>query len=154
VRFSDNYSHGGKYRFARNTFTKVGSDTRYRTIVMGYRGYRYPSFGHAFFDTTFEGGASFDRVSFEGARDTQFDFSVGYTLDITGAPGTMVRISDRTGENVFSGAIAADAKLAVPLLAWRRNAEGRTMLTPHTVNAGGREVKVTIDRARTLNLAP
>lgn len=154
VRFCDNYSHGGKYRFVGNRFVKVGSDARYQTILMGFREYKYPSFGHVFVDSSFEGGASYDLASFVGARAAQFDFSVGWTLDIKGTPGTMVQINDSEGTEAFSGNIPASGKLAVPLLQYRRSADGKTMLTPHTVTAGARRQDVTMDRAKSIDLTP
>jgi len=152
VRFCDNYSHGGKYRFVGNRFARVGEDKRYQTIVMGFRGYKYPSFGHTFIDSEFEGGASYDCADFRGQRGVQFDFFVGWTLNITAKPGERAQVTDREGKEVFSGTVPADGKLAVPLLAYRRNAEGKTALTPHVVTIGAARKSVTMDQGKVLDL--
>ena len=53
VRFGDNYGHGGKYMLRRNSLIRTGSDPRYRTIRLGWAGWRHDSYGHVFIDSEF-----------------------------------------------------------------------------------------------------
>ncbi len=87
VQFGDNYSHGGHYGFEANEFIKLGNDPRYRTIRLGWNGWKYETFGHTFLDTAFQGGASFDSVSFDGAQRGRYDFSIAWTLGLKAPAG-------------------------------------------------------------------
>jgi hypothetical protein len=120
------------------------------------QGWKYETFGHLFVDTTFEGGAGFDSVSFDGIRNGRYDFSVGWMLDVTAPPGATVTIRDKSGEQVFSGDVPANGKLSVPLVEYVRSAAGKDARTPHTVAAvtGGRTVTKTVamDRRQALDM--
>ncbi|MGB2824147.1 MAG: hypothetical protein WBF17_24450, partial [Phycisphaerae bacterium] len=75
VQFGDNYSCGGKYVFVSNTFARLAGDARYRTFRLGWKGWKYETFGHMLIDSKFEGGAGCDSVSFDGAAGGRYDFS-------------------------------------------------------------------------------
>jgi len=152
VRFGDNYGHGGKYDFVSNTFSKVGSDPRYRTIRLGWEGWQYETFGHVFIDTEFEGGAGYDSVSFDGARRGKYDFSVGWQLAIHSTHGARVFVRNKAGAEVFSGQIPAEGMISVPLVQYVQKPGGRVTLTPHTVavekDGMTKTATVTMDQSR------
>ena len=162
VQFGDNYSHGGRYRFHSDRFVRVGDDTRYRTIRMGWQGWKYESFGHVFRDTAFEGGAGFDRVSFDGTQRGRYEFDVAWTLAIDSVPGAKIAVRDAAGAEAFSGVAPADGKLAAPLVAYRRGRAGREPRGPYEVTAakdaekGGWETttEVEISGPTTVKLRP
>ncbi len=158
VQFGDNYSHGGRYRFEGNRFVKVGEDPRYRTIRMGWRGWKYESFGHRFIDTAFEGGASFDSVSFDGTRAGRYGFAVGWTLELQTTPDAKVTLRDARGATEWAGRAPADGSLALPLTQHHRTREGKALETPHTVTAekNGKSVTkaVTMDMRRRVQIRP
>ena len=87
------------------TFVKVGNDPRYKTIRMGWEQRNFPSFGHVFIDSQFEGGADYDSISFDGARRARYEFSVTWTLVLKAAPGARVTIRDKTGALVVDEAL-------------------------------------------------
>jgi len=158
VQFGDNYGHGGKHVFASNRLIKVGDDPRYRTIRLGWRGWRYESYGHTFIDTDFEGGAGYDSVSFDGAGRARYDFAVGWSLEIKASPGAEVSIKDNTGAQVFSSQVPQGGKLTVPLTQYIRTRDGKSMRTPHTVTVekNGKTVtkQVTMDKAKSIQMRP
>ncbi|MBC8876991.1 MAG: fibronectin type III domain-containing protein [Planctomycetes bacterium] len=157
VRFGDNYGHGGKYSFVSNTFSKIGNDPRYRTIRLGWQGWKYETFGHVFIDTKFEGGAGYDSVSFDGAHRGRYDFSVGWQLEIKGDRGAKISVRDRDGIEVFSGQIPAEGRITIPLVQYVRNRDGQTVKTPHTIAVGAdgkpKTAVATMDQSRQIDLA-
>jgi len=157
VQFGDNYSHGGRYTFQGNTFIRTGDHARYRTIQLGWRGWKYETYGHTFADTAFEGGAGYDRAAFEGTRRGRYDFAVAWTLQLTAPAGAAVTIKDKTGAGVFSARAAEGATLAVPLVHYVRTREGRALHTPHTVTVAkdGKTAtrQVTMDGRKSLDVA-
>ena len=154
VQFGDNYSHGGRYWFSGEKFIKVGDDPRYKTIRLGWKGWKYETFGHTFVDTAFEGGAGFDSVSFDGAQRGRYDFTVEWTLEVKGPPGAKVAVCDKAGEQVFAGSIYDTGRLIVAIAQFVQARDGRTLRTPHTVaveREGKRATKtVTMDGPRSL----
>jgi len=157
VQFGDNYSHGGRYLFTANRFVRTGNDPRYEMIRFGWRGWKYGSYGHAFIDSEFEGGAGYDHVSFDGGRIGRYDFAVGWSIDIAAAPGARVLIRDRSGGQVFAGPVPQEGCVSVPLVQYTQNRAGKTSVTPHTVTVqkNGKTVsqKVTIDQRRPLEMS-
>ena len=122
----DNYGTSNNYRFAGNTFVKVGDRKDYQTIRSRAG---YPSTGHVFLDTAFEGGAGFDSSS---ARNVD-GFEVRWTLALTGPAGADVAVKDKDGKEAFAGKIGDDGKLAVPLTQFKMAGGKRVDATPHTV---------------------
>ena len=154
VQLGDSYGVGSNHHFYNCRFVKVGDDPRYRTIRIGFWNRR--TVGHVFRDCRLEGGASFDSVSFEG--EAERDFTVQWTLTVKTGPGAKVTIADKTGKQVFSG-VADDAGVVrAALVEYTRNAQAKTLLTPHSVTvetAGGKaQEKVTMDRTREMTLLP
>ena len=145
----DTYGASQNYDFVGNTFVKVGDRADYATI-RAVRG--YPSTGHVFTDTTFEGGASFDAAR---VRNTD-DFTVRWTLTIAAPSGAAVSVKDANNREVFTGKVPADGKLAVPLVQYDRKGTEKTVVTPHTVTVtlGGRTVTktVTMDAKKSIRI--
>ena len=156
VQFGDNYSHGGRYAFTSNRFVKVGRDGRYRTIRLGWRGWKYGTSGHVFTDTEFGGRAGFDSVSFDGSRAGRYGFSVAWTVGIKTAAGARVSITDSTGAEVFSGRAGLTGRIAARLIQYERTRAGQSPRTPHTITVragpGIATRKVTVDRARRIEI--
>lgn len=157
IQFGDNYSHGGRYALSGNRFVRLGDDPRYRTIRLGWRGWKHETFGHTFLDSEFEGGAAHNSVSFDGQQSGRYDFGVAWTLEIKVNPKAMIAIADGTGEAVFTGEAPAKGIVSVPLVQYTRTRRGRRALTPHTVTArsGGKTAtrNVTMDRKRSIDMA-
>ncbi len=158
VQFGDNYSHGGRYVFSSNRFVRVGQDPRYRTLRLGWRGWRYDTYGHVFIDTEFDGGAGYDSVSFDGGSAGRYDFSVAWPLQIQTRAGAVVSISDATGAEVFAGRAPEAGRVVVPLTQYVRTRNGKSVLTPHkvSVTVGGQmnTWAVTMDAARSIEMVP
>jgi hypothetical protein len=156
VRFGDNYGHGGRYQFLSNVLAKVGNDLRYKTIRLGWDGWKYETYGHVFIDTEFEGGAGYDSVSFDGAGQARYDFSAGWRLDVKTAGGAKISIADNNGVQVFSGQVPAEGTISVPLIQYVQKRDGRVAQTPHTVTVekdGKTETTVVaMDKARRIEI--
>ena len=147
----DNYGTAQNYRFVGNTFVKVGDRADYATI-RGRRG--YTSSGHVFLDSTFEGGAGYDRI----AGLNQDDFEVQWTLTLEAPAGADVKVADAAGAQVFAGKIGADGRRDVSLTEYKFAKLKKTPMTPHTiiVTSGGRAVTrtVTMNATKTIQVEP
>ncbi|HUU43668.1 MAG TPA: fibronectin type III domain-containing protein, partial [Planctomycetota bacterium] len=171
VRLAESYGASGNQRFVGNTLVRVGNDPRYHTVRCGW--WVMPTTGNLFVDTTFKGGAGFDKVSFEGGpwklseKDARThghlkgerDFTVQWTLTVTTVPGAKITIKDGKGEEVFTGAAGLDGKTTAVLSQYTqvgRGAKGEGAVpsdsekishTPHTVTVekDGRTVTRTVD---------
>ncbi len=155
VQFGDHYGHGGPYIFTRNTLVQLGADPRYKTIRVGWGGAAWDSFDHQFADTAFQGGASFDKISWDGASSKKYEFTVAWTLTVQTDPGAMVTIKNNAGKTV--AAYAADAKGLYQAVVTQGtfSSAGNRMDTPHTVvvskgMAKPVEKTVVVDRAQTV----
>ncbi|MBM4034985.1 MAG: hypothetical protein FJ291_24845 [Planctomycetes bacterium] len=157
VQFGDNYSHGGRYAFEGNEFIKTGSDPRYLTLRLGWRGWQYETFGHSFLDTAFQGGASFESVSFDGAGRGRYDFSVAWTLSLKAPAGAEVMVKDKSGQEGLRTKVPDTGTLAFPIVEYVRTREGKTLFSPHTiaVTHGGKTAtrQVAVDKPTSLDLS-
>lgn len=70
VRLGEEYGTGVNARFVNNTFIRTGNDPRYATVICGY--HNFNNEGSVFLDTKLEGGASFDKVKWEGTGRNNF----------------------------------------------------------------------------------
>ncbi len=156
VQFGDNYSHGGRYTFEANDFIKVGDDPRYRTIRLGWKGWKYETFGHLFLDTAFKGGASYDAVSFDGAQRGRYNFSVAWTLTLKAPAGAEVAVKNKAGEECFREKVPHDSTLRIPITECLRTRDGKTVLSPHTITVthGAKTItrQMAIDKPTSLDL--
>ncbi|NLF18797.1 MAG: hypothetical protein GX595_16315, partial [Lentisphaerae bacterium] len=129
VSISLEYGHAENTRFVGNTFVKVGPDrTDYATIRNGYY---QTSINHYFYDSKFEGGASYDAYRFVGSGTR--DFYVGWTLGVSAASGSTVTITDKNGTVAYSGTVPAAGKIEAQLREYRQLPTSRTYYTPYTV---------------------
>jgi len=136
VRLGESYGLGSNARFIANTFVREGEDPRYATVRIGY--WSKPTVGHVFLDSRFEGGASFESVRFEAAGPREFAVQWFLDLKVRDAnkgplPGAKVAIADRTGAEAFTGEADAKGSLRAALTQYVHAAEGKRLLTPHTV---------------------
>ncbi|KPL01797.1 MAG: hypothetical protein AMK75_03890 [Planctomycetes bacterium SM23_65] len=158
VQLGDNYGSGGPYLFVGNTLRTVGPLPGYRTVRIGWQGNETETYGHRFEDTKFEGGASFDSVSFDGAGGRTYNFSVAWTLDIRTAPGANVSIKNESGRTIYTGTADNTGKRLVSLTEYVSSPSGKSMRTPHTiiVSKGGRsaEKKITLNAPQTVEISP
>jgi len=179
VRFAESYGTSCNAHFVGNTFVRKGNREDYRTIRCGW--WVSDTYGHVFRDSKFEGGAGYDRVSFEGGqtrltgRDAQSgyakmnarrEFTVEWTLTIKTAAGARVSVKDAAGNEVFTGTAGQDGKVDVPLAQYKQEGAGaydkggskKTAYTPHTVTvtADGRTAtrQVTMDRKQEIAIQP
>jgi hypothetical protein len=126
-------------------------------------------------DCEFGPGTRYDDIHW-GSVTAQAEYSVAWTLTVKTAPGAKVAITDKDGNEVFTGVADAGGKVSAPLKQChirpveyqpdvaeqpriRKNDEHQEVAhTPHTVVAekDGRVAKktVTMDRSRSLALNP
>jgi hypothetical protein len=127
----DYYGTGCNAEFYDNTFVKEGParPSDYRTIGVGYGGLR--SSGHKFYDSSFEGGASYDEVRFDGSGIR--NFYVGWTLTVQTAPLADITIRDAFSSVVYSDQADGSGLADVLLYQYLEESSGRTYHTPHDV---------------------
>jgi len=149
----DYYAAGQNAEFYNNTFVKVGPERPdYRTIGVGYGWFM--STGHKFYDSTFEGGAGYDQIRFDGYGER--NFSVGWSLIVRTDPGAQVSVKDVNDQTVYTGTADGNGVAATRLLQYLEEPDptGRTMFTPHTVTVqkGAQSLteEVTMDDRKTL----
>jgi len=154
VQFGDNYGQGGPYLFVANTFVRLGADSRYHTVRMGWREQKGDTYGHRFENSTFEGGASFDSISFDGLATGKYGFSVAWDVDIRTDPGAKITIRNKTGKTIYTGTVDAKGERVLSLTEYTRDADGKNVLTPHkvTIERGGKSVtrEIKVDKSQTL----
>lgn len=176
VRFGGGYGSSGNSRFVSNVFVREGNNQRYKTVRNGY--WIYDSAGNVFLDSSFKGGAGFDKASFEGGEvgkgknahcKGERDFTVQWYLTVKTAPGAKITIKDKTGKEVFSGEAGVDGKARAALSQyihkgktkpkrdskWTTDSE-KIYFTPHTVavekNGGKKTVKAVMDKSKEIEL--
>ena len=156
VQFGDNYGFGGPYLFVGNTFRTVGPLPAYRTLRVGWGGQKNETYGHRFEDTRLEGAASFDSVSFDGARGGKYEFSVAWTLDVRTAPGAQVTIKNQSGRTIYTGTADNTGRRVVSLTEYVSTPDGKNTRTPHTitVSKGGKQMErtITLNAPQTLEM--
>ena len=153
VRLGESYGTGCNTEYYDNTFVKEGpARTDYRTINCGWG--TTTSTGHKFFDSVFEGGASYDEVQFEGSGTR--DFYVGWTLTVETEPYANVTIDDYSETEVFDGQADGNGMVAVKLFQYQETPSGKTYHTPHEVTAekdGNSDYQyVTMDAKKTVQI--
>ncbi|MFC2173879.1 hypothetical protein ACFLU6_14820 [Acidobacteriota bacterium] len=159
VRFGDNYGHGARHHFISTTLGRIGSDPRYRTIILGWEGWVYETYGHTFLDSTFLDGASHDEVSFEGALPSYYDFTVLWTLTLRTLPGAGYTIEDAGSTPVHSGTVGPGGEEIFALTEYLRTRQDKAFATPHTVTVTGVDpapivVPIVMDQPRILEIYP
>jgi hypothetical protein len=138
------------------------------------------SYGHEFLDSSFEGGAGYDKVKFAGgleplnAKDAEGfgkykafrDFTVKWTLTLKAPAGSSVTVKDKNGKEVFTGKVDRAGSLDIPLAQYKQEATGdmkngesrKIDYTPHTVSVtvDGRTMtrSVTMDRKWEIEIKP
>ncbi len=115
VRFGDKYGSGGNHQFRNNRFIKIGNNSDFRTLHLGF--WKLHSYGNFFIDTVLEGGASLEDAVFEGSG--RRDYSVGHSAwimakDTAGKPiaNTSVMILNKIGRS-FLGKTDVNGRVKV-----------------------------------------
>jgi len=143
IRFGESYGTGCNTRFYDNTFVKEGPvRSDYRTIQCGYGS--TASKNHELYDSSFEGGASYDAVTFAGSAAGSGDFYVGWTLTVETEPFADVTITDATATTVFTGQANDSGIVQTRLLQYKHMQSGKTYYTPHSVTADNGVVSDTV----------
>ena len=121
---------------------------------MGWREQKGDTYGHRFENSTFEGDASFDSVSFDGLATGKYGFSVAWDLDIRTEAGAKVSIKNKLGKVIYTGTVSAKGELVVSLTEYTLDPEAKNILTPHkvTIEKGAKHVtrEVKVDKSQTL----
>lgn len=114
ILLADSYGHAdGFARFVGNRIIREGNDNIYRTILSQYS--ERPSTA-TLIDNTFENGASLENIDLEFTGAGRKELEIGWRLFITvhdktgPVPGARVEITDRFGNQVFSGTTGGDGK--------------------------------------------
>ncbi|MEW6294782.1 MAG: NosD domain-containing protein [Candidatus Diapherotrites archaeon] len=152
--------------FISNKLIKGSNPINYNMITVGYDVVNVSDVN--LLDSTFENGASYNNVLFQGTG-AQRIITIQWYLDIlvqnqSGTPlsGAVVSIKDSTGATVFSGTTDATGKVRAILTQYTQNPSGKTYFTPHTVTATYSSVStsstIIMDSSKsitlTLNLTP
>jgi len=153
VRLGESYGTGCNTRYYDNTLVKCGPDRAdYRTIQCGEGS--TASKNHEFYDSLFEGGASYDEVLFAGTG--AHDFYVGWTLTVETEPYANVTIEDVSQVQVFSGQADEYGIAETTLYQYKHEPGGKTFHTPHKVTAekdGNSDYRyVTMDAKKTVQI--
>lgn len=157
IQLGDLNGAGGPYTFSRNTIVKSGYDRRYKTMRVGWPGSRQQTYDHEFVDNTFEGGAGYDKVSFDGAG-SRLEFREMWAVNIETVPGATVSIKNKSNRRIVRRNADQSGKLSLTLTQTVRTAKKSVVLTPHTIEVtkGGKKSSkvVTIDRSQTIVIKP
>jgi len=154
VRLGESYGTGCNTRFYDNTFVREGPGrTDYRTIQCGYGG---PTKNHEFYDSAFEGGASYDEYTFHGSGAADSEFYVGWTLTVETEPFADVTITDGDSTLVYEDQADGSGIAVARLIEYRQGYAGKSYHTPHTVTAtkgaASDTLSVTMDAAKTIQI--
>jgi len=154
VRFGESYGTGNNTRFYDNTFVKEGpSRTDYRTIQCGYS---VPTKNHELYDSSFEGGASYEEYTFPGSGAPSSFFKVGWTLTVETEPLAHVTIKDYGANVVFDDLADGSGIVQTRLVEYKQNNTSKSYYTPHSVKAekdGVSDTKsVTMSCAKTIQI--
>jgi len=156
VCLGGSYGVGRNHIFINNTLRKIGDESYYETIRIGYG--VYDVYGHVFRDTILENGATLESVSWECSGSC--DYAVEWTLHVgvedgSGAPlsGASVSIKNISDVEVFSGTTGATGTLSSVLRQYLRDNSGFNNQTPHNVtvtyNGETQSRLVTLNESKT-----
>ena len=153
IRAAESYGYGNYTLWEGNTFVKEGQDRPdYGLVHLGYSS--GPTRHHYLFDSTFEGGASYDDVVYAGSAERWF--MVGWTLTIETETDANVVIRDLSNAIVYSGAADANGICQVQLHQYKQEEAGKTLYTDHEVTvttASDTYVEtVTVDATKTVHI--
>lgn len=89
VRLGEEYGRGVNAHFVNNTFVREGTREGYATIHCGYGNFN--NYGNVFAGSRFEGGAGYDRVTWDTPGRNQF--ATGRAIKVKTAPGATVTLA-------------------------------------------------------------
>ncbi len=131
VRFGDDYGQGSNHQFIECRIIKLEDHPKYHTFE--FDGHR-SLFNHGLLDCEFIGGARYDDVYWTNTL-SQSDYRVKWTLTVNTAEEAVVTISDKAGNEVFSGNSGSEGTVSVPLV--------QSIIRPMEWNPEGKELEVT-----------
>ncbi len=152
VLIGEDYGIGCNAVFKGCTFVREGpAYSDYRTIQIGF--WDKDTHGHTFIDSTFEGGAGYDKVKFAG-NGIRREFQVGWTLTVKTAPGANVRIADKDGKEVAAGTADADGQMSAAVIEYVHTPDGKQPQGPYkvTVAKDGKAASADVNVVRKMQV--
>ena len=156
VMLCDGYGKSNNTRWYSNTFVKIGDRSDYSTIRIGVSG--DVSTGHEFYDSVFQGGASYASTVFVSGHGETW-YKVGWTLTVTTTANASVQIEDSTEAVVSSGTANGSGIYTATLVQYKQeDSAGKTYYTDHhvevTLGQDFNETDVTMDATKGIELYP
>jgi hypothetical protein len=112
VRFGDEYGQGSNHQFIDCKIIKSGDHPHYHTFE--FDGHS-SVFNHLLLDCEFTGGAKYNDVCWTNTQSLS-NYRIGWTLTLETVPDAIVTISDKNGNEAFTGNTGKDGKISVPLI--------------------------------------
>jgi hypothetical protein len=131
VRFGDEYGQGSNHQFIDSKIVKTGDHPDYHTFE--FDGHK-SLFNHGLLDCEFIGGAKYNDVYWTNTL-SQSDYRIKWTLTLETNPNAGVTVTDKNGNEAFTGNAGNDGIISVQLI--------QSIIRPIEWNADGNEVEVT-----------
>lgn len=131
IRFGDEYGQGSNHQFIECRIVKTGNYPDYHTFT--FDGHN-SVFNHVLLDCDFIGGSSYSNVYWSNTQSLS-DYSIKWTLTLETNPGAVITITDKNGNEAFSGKSGNDGVISVPLR--------QSIIRPVEWTLNGKEVVVT-----------
>ncbi len=131
IRFGDEYGQGSNHQFIDCRIVKTGDYPNYHTFI--FDGHS-SVFNHILLDCEFIGGSSYNDVYWSDTQSLS-DYSIKWTLTLETNSEAAITITDKNGNEAFSGKSGADGAISVPLL--------QSIIRPVEWTLNGKEVEVT-----------
>ncbi|MGM0622287.1 MAG: fibronectin type III domain-containing protein [Bacteroidota bacterium] len=112
IRFGDEYGQGSNHRFINCKIIKTGNHPHYQTFE--FDGHS-SVFNHVLLDCEFSGSAKYNDVRWTDTQSLS-NYRVEWTLILETASNAIVSISDKKGNEAFSGNTGKDGVISVPLV--------------------------------------
>jgi hypothetical protein len=131
IRFGDEYGQGSNHRFINCQIIKTGNHPHYHTFE--FDGHS-SVFNHVLLDCEFTGGAKYNDVRWTDTQSLS-NYRVEWTLTLETASDAIVSISDKNGNEAFTGNAGKDGVISVPLV--------QSIIRPVEWGPDKKEVEVT-----------
>jgi hypothetical protein len=112
IRFGDEYGQGSNHRFINCKIVKTGNHPHYQTFE--FDGHS-SVFNHVLLDCEFTGGAKYNDVRWTDTQSLS-NYRVEWTLTLETASDAIVSISDKNGNEAFTGNTGKDGEISIPLV--------------------------------------
>lgn len=131
IRFGDEYGQGSNHQFIDCRIVKTGDHPDYHTFT--FDGHN-SVFNHVMLNCEFIGGSSYKDVYWNDTQSLS-DYRIKWTLTLETNPGAAITITDKNGNEAFSGKSGAEGVISVPLL--------QSIIRPVEWTLNGEEIEVT-----------